>query len=202
MNRTCVHCGSQFEGRSSQRFCPALPGQNMSACAVAHNSASRPRRDRSEYNRRYREGVAADAARAEAAREYRRAWVAENLDRCRAHAAKYAAANPDKVAARHAAYKRSEAYRSRLVSRASTPLAGSVVAAASHRAPGRDLLVELLGLVSGNDPSYREEVVATAALLVLEGRDPQSAVVEAARQVRRAEAPGRYAVQVESCMWL
>jgi hypothetical protein len=187
---TCLECGKSFESRLSrpQRFCSPPPGVNMSVCAKAYNrklrwSVPEKRAAHAALQRRHRARRVNDPAWVERNREYQRAYRLNNPERTAEWRRKYQEAR-------------------RAVDRP-RPLSGSVLAASSPRAEGRDLLVELLRLVPATlGVQTREEVVAEAALMVLEGTSVEDAARAALRQVRRSEAPHYNARQIEYCDWL
>ena len=80
----------------------------------------------------------------------------------------------------------------------SLPSGSAYVAAAPS--PARDLLRRLAALAPRRDS--HDEVVAEAALLVLEGMSEAEAVKAAARNVSRGESPFRYTKPLEECFWL
>lgn len=202
---TCLYCGKSADNgkNRAQRFCSPPPGVNMSDCASAHNRSRarltpEQRAHRRAYQREYMAKQRQDPAAAEALRTYRREYRRKHPDKSRADRVRYEQRHPDRVRAKNAEYN----LRRRPGSR-SGPLAGSVLAASSHRAPGRDVLVALLALVPrGHDESHREEVVATAVLLHLEGASLEDAAREAARSVSRESSRLRHSRPLHECNWL
>jgi hypothetical protein len=73
----------------------------------------------------------------------------------------------------------------------------------SLRAEGRDVLVELLRLLPASlGAQTREEVVACAALMVVEGLSVEAAARAALAEVRKSEGPYLRTRQIEDCYWL
>lgn len=114
-------------------------------------------------------------------------------------------------AARDADMARRETYRARereaqaqrrlqagAFSRESRP-SGSVLITAAP-SPWRDVLAEISRLVPRIDD--RDDVIAEAAMLVVDGMDVSAAVAQAKRAIVRAGTPYRYMVPIEECFWI
>lgn len=78
-------------------------------------------------------------------------------------------------------------------------MVGSVLGAAAD-GPGRALLAAVTAQAPKADD--RDELIAEAVLMALEGATVAEAVAEAKRLVMRRARPLRYTVPVEACPWL
>lgn len=133
------------------------------------------------YRRRYREKLKADPDRFAVFREYQNAWNRKAWGK----------RTPAQQRARNV---RLQAVRDAL-RRPDAP-AGSVLATAAE-SPWRAILAEITALVPRLDD--RDEIIAQAALHVIEGQTVAEAVASARQSVLRESRPFRYARPIDEC---
>jgi len=100
---------------------------------------------------------------------------------------------------------RSPAQRARRANKQPEPVrpTGSVLATASPRAEGHDLLATVTRAVSASLPDeLRSEIISETVVLMLEGAKLADAIAEASKSVRRNAAPLRYTKSIDDCFWL
>lgn len=80
---------------------------------------------------------------------------------------------------------------------------GSVLATASPRGDGHDLLATVTCAVSTGLPDdLRSEIISETILLMIEGAPINDALAQASKSVRKNAAPLRYTKPIDDCFWL
>lgn len=110
--------------------------------------------------------------------DYNKKWREANRDKQRSYQAKYAAANPDKI---------KRAYRRKLWREAKLPRVRQLI----------QILYKLAPRNSGYD-----DIVANAALYVMEGFEISEAVKLATKQVNKEFFGSKKNQSLEDCFWL
>ncbi|MGN7124041.1 hypothetical protein [Methylorubrum thiocyanatum] len=175
---TCITCGkpTRFWYGRPQRYCPRTGPRNP--CVEA------------EKARRDREDPARKAASAKKSRDRYARLMATPEGRAFLRA---------KDQRRYSRIKAARASQ-----KPAEPLpTGSVLATASPRSEGYELLNRLYAAVPSNMPhALRMEIISATALMVLEGSEIKVAVAEASKNVRRDGSRLRYAKSIDDCFWL
>lgn len=178
---TCEVCGkpTHYAQGRAVRFCPRKSGEKRSRCNTIYSNIA------------LQERYAANPALKDQKR------IRDNKRRYGTPEAR--AKHLEKERAQKAKRKQS---RSR--TKPAAPLAsGSVLATASPRADGYELLDRLYAAVPSNMPhALRMEIISEAALLAWEGSEMTAAVAEASKSVRRNGNRLRYAKSIDDCFWL
>ncbi|UIY44118.1 hypothetical protein [Methylobacterium radiotolerans] len=203
----CQWCGTLtgFKRGKVLRFCPPpAPGKN-SICNQRYRVANLTKEQR--------------AARCSSQRRYEarlRSADPQWTERHRLRWREYYAGLPEQRRLERNEYERQRrqalgdawrekvrAYRARvgLVGK-QAPLAGSVLAAASVDAPGRELLARILDLAPRCDAGLREEIVSEAVLAVLDGGCIETALQAARQKVFREASRFYQAKPLQDCYWL
>ena len=178
---TCEVCGkpTRYTQGRAVRFCPRKSGEKRSRCNVIYSNIVLQKRYTADPALKERKRVR-DNKRRYGTPEAR----AKHLEKERAQKAKRR--------------------QSRGRTRPAAPLpSGSVLATASPRADGYELLDRLYSAVPSNMPhALRMEIISEAALLAWEGAETEAAVAEASKSVRRNGSRLRYAKSIDDCFWL
>lgn len=178
---TCEVCGKPtgYTNGRALKFCPKKPGEKRSQCNTIYSGRV--------YLQRQNDDPLVRLAKNQSQLRRRRAtpdaW-AKHLEESR----KRKARRRECIAAQ----------------RPAVPLpTGSVLATASPRGEGYDLLARLYTAVPSNmPPALRMEIISETAVLVLEGAEMSVAVAEASKNVRRNGSRLRYAKSIDDCFWL
>lgn len=178
---TCQVCGkpTRYTQGRAVRFCPRKTGEKRSRCNTIYSARAYQKRLQADPELKRKKRLRDDAAR----KATPEAW-ARHLERNR------------KGKARRRAQKSA-------IKPAELLPTGSVLATASPRGDGYEMLHRLYNAVPSNmPPSLRMEIISETALLVLQGSEMKAAVAEASKSVRRNGSRLRYAKPIDDCFWL